>query len=405
MMKEKMKQSFQQYQGGLFVESDKADVGDSYMKLSEQGVDLMGWADPFMPDYSLPEHVKEATIHAIESNVSAHYTAPTGNVDLRKKIACRFEKKYGKKIDGERNVIITPGSDGALYFAMLPFLERGDEVIVPSPCYPNNIQNIEMMQAKPVYYLLDQKNGYQIEKEKLEALVTDHTKMIVLTHPNNPTTTVYSEKSLKALREVVLKYDLVLVCDQAFEDFTYENQMIAPAGMDGMFSHTITIGSASKGYGLSGYRVGYIIASDEVMDVYYGCAVSVIGATNTVSQIALLAAMDDESFMQVFEKAYDYRRHKAVELFSDIPGVSIQLPQSGFLCWVDISGLGTSTEVCNRLLQEAKVSVNDGKNYGPNGEKGIRIVLGVYRDDEKVMDALQRIRKVLIEMSKEKGLM
>lgn len=399
-----MKSAFRQYQGGLFTQSDKADVGDSYMKLAEQGVDLLGWADPFMPDYSLPEHVKKATLEAVSSNVSAHYTAPTGNVALRKQIALRFERKYGKKIDGERNVIITPGSDSALYFAMLPFLENGDEVIIPVPCYPNNIQNIEMMQAKAVYYLLEDHNGYQIEEKQLESLVTDHTKMIVLTHPNNPTTTVYDQRSLEAIRHVVLKHDLVLVCDQAFEDFTFENKMIAPACLPDMFEHTITIGSASKGYGLSGYRVGYIIASDEIMDVYYGCAVSVVGAANTISQIAMIEAMKDESFMREYEKQYDLRRHKAVELLGDIPGVSIRLPQSGFLCWADISHLATSTEVCRRLLKDAKVSVNDGKNYGPNGEKGIRIVLGVYKDDEKIIDALQRIRSVLLQMSREKGL-
>ena len=140
------------------------------------------------------------------------------------------------------------------------------------------------------------------------------------------------------------------------------------------------------------------------MDVYYGCAVSVIGATNTVSQLAVLAAMEDESFMQEFEAAYDWRRHQAAEILSGIPGVQIQLPQSGFLCWVDVSGLADSSEVCARLLSDARVSVNDGKNYGPGGEKGFRIVLGVYRDNERVRQALLRTREVLLQMAQEKGL-
>ena len=108
--------------------------------------------------------------------------------------------------------------------------------------------------------------------------------------------------------------------------------------------------------------------------------------------------------MEAYAQAYDVRRHKAVELLGNIPGVEVQLPQSGFLCWVDIHELGSSSEICARLLKEANVSVNDGINYGPGGERGFRIVLGVYRENEKVFDALERIARVLWTISREKGL-
>ena len=310
-MKSKMKKEFLNFEGGLFSEVEKADVGDSYTKMAEAGVALMGWADPFMPDFSIPSHIMDKTIEAIKSPISSHYTAPTGNMELRAVICSRFLEKYGVEIIPERNVIITPGSDSALFFAMFPFLQKDDEVIIPCPSYPNNMQNIKMMQATPVVYKLESNNDYQIEMESLEALVTDKTKMIVLTHPNNPTTTVYSKESLEAIRTIVLKYNLVLVCDQAFDDFTFENEYIAPMSLPDMFEHTITVCSISKGMGLSGYRVGYIVASDKIMDVMYGCAVSVVGATNTVSQIAAVEAFKHPEFMELFEKSYDYRRHQA----------------------------------------------------------------------------------------------
>ena len=402
--KNKMNPAFRTFEGGLFAEVEKADVGDGFERLQESGVDMMSWADPFMPDAAVPQHVKQAALNAMNDPIASHYTAPVGNTRLREQIARRWQKRYGMRLDPQRNILITPGSDSALYFAMLPFIETGDEVIVCTPCYPNNLQNIKMMGAKAVYCELQAADGYQIRKEALEACVSEQTKMIVLTHPNNPTTTVFDQRSLEAVRDLVLAHDLILVVDQAFEDFTFEQKMIAPAAMADMFAHTVTVCSTSKGYGLSGYRVGYIIADDVFMDVYYGCAVSVIGATNTVSQLAVLAAMEDESFMQEFEAAYDWRRHQAAAILSGIPGVKIQLPQSGFLCWVDVSGLADSSEVCARLLSDARVSVNDGKNYGPGGEKGFRIVLGVYRDNERVRQALLRIREVLLQMAQKKGL-
>ena len=402
--KNKMNPAFRTFEGGLFAEVEKADVGDGFERLQESGVDMMSWADPFMPDAAVPQHIKQAALNAMNDPIASHYTAPVGNTRLREQIARRWQKRYGMRLDPQRNILITPGSDSALYFAMLPFIETGDEVIVCTPCYPNNLQNIKMMGAKAVYCELQAADGYQIRKEALEACVSEQTKMIVLTHPNNPTTTVFDQRSLEAVRDLVLAHDLILVVDQAFEDFTFEQKMIAPAAMADMFAHTVTVCSTSKGYGLSGYRVGYIIADDVFMDVYYGCAVSVIGATNTVSQLAVLAAMEDESFMQEFEAAYDWRRHQAAAILSGIPGVKIQLPQSGFLCWVDVSGLADSSEVCARLLSDARVSVNDGKNYGPGGEKGFRIVLGVYRDNERVRQALLRIREVLLQMAQEKGL-
>ena len=394
-MKEKMKKEFQTFEGGLFSDVEKADVGDSYQKLGEQGVALMGWADPFTPDFSLPEHVMNKTLEAIRLPLSAHYTAPVGNDELKELIAEKCKAFNHLDVDPRRNIIITPGSDSALFFAMFPFIEKGDEVMIPSPSYPNNFTNVKMMQGKVVPIPLYAEDGYLLRIEEFEKRVTSKTKMVVLTHPNNPTTTVYNRKSLEDLSSFIQKHDLILVCDQAFEDFTFENEMITPASLPGMMERTITVCSVSKGMGLSGYRVGYIVADDKVMDVMYGCAVSVIGATNTIAQVAVMEAFKDPSFMDTFKRAYDVRRHRAYEILNEVSGVHVQLPQSGFLCWVDVSGLGNSSDICAYLIKEAKVALNDGVNYGPGGEGHLRIVLGVYEDDQKVIDALNRMADAL----------
>lgn len=399
-MKQKMRKAFQKFEGGLFSEVEKADVGDSYQKLGEQGVDLMGWADPYNPDFSLPDHVLKATLDAVNAPLSAHYTAPIGNDDLKVAIAKKLKRQNGLEVVAKRNILITPGSDSGLYYAMLSFLDAEDEVMIPTPSYPNNFQNVEILGAKAIPIQLKEKDDFQIDIKEFEKRLTPKTKMVVLTHPNNPTTTVFNESSLFQLADFIIKNDLILVCDQAFEDFTYENKMITPASLPGMWERTITVFSVSKGMGFSGYRVGYLVTNDVIMDALYGAAVSVLGATNSIAQVAVLAAFEDQSFMKIFEHSFDYRRKKAYEILNQIPNVSMKLPESGFLCWVDVSKLGNASDIVSYLIQHAKVCVNDGINYGPGGEGHIRIVLGVYKDDERVVDALRRIKSALIDYQK-----
>lgn len=384
-MKEKMISAFRKAEGGLFTSVEKADVGGSYQEMEKQGIALMGWADPFMPDASMPKHVEDALIQAIKNPIAPHYTAPIGNTELKNLIAEKLKYFF---VDQLLNGFV---------FLILPFIEDGDEVLIPSPSYPNNFLDVEIMGGVAVPVPLKEEFDYQFIEEDFKSRITDKTKMVLLTHPNNPTTTVFNKKSLDLLSKIVIENDLILVCDQAFEDFCYENEMITPASLPGMFERTVTVFSFSKGMGLSGLRVAYIVCDDKIMDTMYANAVGVIGATNTASQIALMAALKDTSFMNEFVLAFDERRHLAYDIINSIPNVSMKLPESGFLCWVDVSKIGSSTEIVSWLVKEAKVSVNDGINYGCGGEGHLRIVLGVYKDTNKVKEALERIKEALIK--------
>ncbi len=404
-IKEKMIPAFKKAQGGLFTSVEKADVGDSYQEMEKQGIALMGWADPFMPDKSLPDFIKKAYIKAIEEDSAPHYTAPIGNQELKELIAEKLKKQNNLEVNPKRNIIITPGSDSGLYFAILPFINKGDEVMIPSPSYPNNYLDVEIMGGKVVPIVLNKENDYQLDIKQMEEKLTSKTKMIIITNPNNPTTTVYDEKSLLALRDFVIKNDLLVIVDQAFEDFIYENKMITLASLDGMFDKTVTVFSFSKDMGLSGLRVGYIVASDEIMDTMYANAVGVIGATSTPAQKAIIEAIKHPDFMDEFKDAYIIRKEAAYKILNSIPNVSCNKIQSGFLCWLDVSKIGDSTKIVDYLLKQAKVSVNDGKNYGEGGSGHIRIVLGVYKDNQKVIDALNRIKDALISYQKENNLL
>lgn len=405
-VRNKLAENFKEIQGGLFSKVSKADVGTALNELIANGAALMCWADPFFPDPAIPEHVKEATMKGIMEGTSAHYTMPIGNMELKIEIAKKLEKfnKF-KNINPERNIIITPGSDAGLLFAMMPFINPGDEVMVPDPSYPSNFLNPKLLGGVTVPVPLDVENNYQINIEEFEKRVTPKTKMILITNPNNPTTTVLRKESLEKLAEFAIKHDLIVVSDQAFEDSVYDDiEFVSIATLPGMWERTITVCSISKGMALSGYRVAYIVADDHIMDVYYGCAVNVIGATNTSSQLGAIAAMKDNKFLQEYNEIFEKRRKKVYRLFNSIPGVSMKMPECSFMSWVNISKLGTSSEVYQYIIKEANVIVNEGTPYGKQGEGYLRVIHGAYKDETKLMEALNRVKIALTKLAKEKGI-
>jgi aspartate/methionine/tyrosine aminotransferase len=404
-VKEKMNLSFRDLEGGLFATVTKADVGEGAGNLMAQGYDIMAWADPFFPDPSIPPSVTQTMIKAFEDGFPAHYTMPMGNADLRRVIAKNLWEKNKIKADPSRNILITPGSDSGLIYSMLPFISEGDEVMIPDPSYPSNFLNAKLCGGVAVPVPLREENNWQPEIEEFQKRLTSKTKMVLISHPNNPTTTVFRREGLEKLCRFIVENDLILVCDQAFEDHIYDGiEFVSPATLPGMWERTVSVFSISKGIGLSGFRVGYIVAEDHIMDVLYGGTVNILGATNTAAQLGAITALEEKSILEENYKIFEHRRKIAYEVFSTIPGVKIRMLESGFLSWLNISRLGTSAEVAAYILQEAKVSVNEGTPYGQCGEGYIRIVHGCFKDETRALNAYNRIKEALIKLAKLKGI-
>ena len=286
----------------------------------------------------IPDHVRKATLGATEGGMASHYTMPIGNPELKKEIAKKLKIYNDLDADPERNIIITPGSDSGLLFAMMPFICPGDEVLVHDTGYPSNFMNPGLLGGVTVSVPLREENNYQIDIEEYYKRLTPRTKMVLLTNPNNPTATVFRRESLEKLAGFIVENDLILVIDQAFEDAIYDDiEFISAAALPGMWKRTVSVFSVSKGMALSGYRVGYVVADDNIMDVMYGCAVNILGATSTASQTGVIAAMRDRSFIKEYNKIFDRRRKHVYEIFNSIPGVSMRLPESGFLsCMINL---------------------------------------------------------------------
>jgi len=404
-IKHNMRPIFRKLEGGLFSEVTKADVGEGAGNLMKQGVDIMAWADPFFPDPSIPESVKKVVIEAVKEGFPSHYSMPIGLYELRETLADKVKSQTGLEINPSRNIIVTPGSDSGLLYAMMPFISDGDEVMVPDPSYPSNFLNPELLGGKTIPIPLFEEDNYQIRIEEFEKRLTPNTKMVLLTHPNNPTTTVFRRKGLEQLCKFIIDNDLILVSDQAFEDHIYDNiEFVHPATLPGMWERTLTVCSISKGIGLSGFRIGYIYANDVIMDVLYGGAVNVLGAAATVTSLGAIAAVKDKEHLKKNYEILERRRRIAYDILSTTPGVSMNMPESGILSWLNISQLGTSEEVASYILKEAKVLVNEGIPYGKQGEGHIRIVSGCFKDDKDAINALNRIKDALTKLGKERGI-
>ena len=404
-IKSKMNNRFSGLQGGLFLNVSKADVGEGASVFQKAGGDVMAWADMFYPDPSIPESVKKATMEAVSGGFPSHYTLPVGMYELRQALAEHISERIGRPIDPSRNVIVNPGSDCGLLFSMMPFICEGDEILIPDPSYPSNYLNCKLLSGVPVSVPTYPEDNYRIRIEEMEKRVTDKTKMVLLTHPNNPTTVVYRKENLMELAEFIVKHDLILVCDQAFEDHIFDGiEFVSPCTLPGMWERTVTVCSLSKGYGLSGYRMGYTYADDHIMDVLYGAAVNIQGAPCTVSTFGAIAALKDKTILPEYYTRLERRRRLAYEVLSTTPGVKMKMSESGILSWLDISALGTSQEVADYLLEHAKIMVNQGTPYGKQGEGHIRIVTACFAKDEDAVLRYERIKAALTQLAKEKGI-
>jgi len=357
----------------------------------------MNWADPFRPDDTIPPHVKKATIDCINST-GAHYTFPIGDAELRKEIAKRVKKLNNLDVDYKDNITICSGSDTAFVFTMRPFLVpgAGDEVMIPTPTYANDYDIAPLCGAKTVTVPTYPEDNYALRIDEFEKRATSRTKMVLFTNPNNPTSTVYTRKNLEQLAGFIIKHDLICVVDQCFEDIVFDGyEMTSVATLPGMAERTIIISSLSKGMGLCGYRVGYIVAPAEITDVLHSVTVQYLGAPNTAAQAGILAGLRDPAFMEDYRQEYMIRAKKIMEILDDIPNINYVKPQSSFFFWIDVSHYGKAVDVVSYLVENAAVLLSDGKKYGC--DTSVRLIYGAMRDREECFAAVRRVRDALID--------
>ena len=289
-IRDKMRPLFRTLDGGLFSEkAGKADVGDAVSKLQAEGGTLMCWADPFYPDRVIPQKVLERSVEVIQQGVACHYTPPIGNADLKEVIAKKIERDNHIKVNPQRNIIINPGSDVGLYFAMTPFIEPGDEVLVHDPSYPSNFLDPQLLNGVVVKVPTYEEDNYRLRVEEYEKRLTPKTKMVLLSSPNNPTGNCFRQKDLE---DLIARFDGIVVLDEAYAEYSGDG-MISKVGE---FDNLVVTRTFSKAYAMAALRVGYMASNPRLAEMM-GC-VKIPYSLNAISEGAAVAAVKDQEFVR-----------------------------------------------------------------------------------------------------------
>ncbi|MGF7468638.1 pyridoxal phosphate-dependent aminotransferase [Alcaligenes nematophilus] len=344
------------------------------------------------PDADTPMAIKQAAADALMRG-EVHYSDLRGVPALREALAAKLRKQ--NKLDvGPDDVLVTNGLTHASFAAFFAILDEGDEVILLSPHYPQHIGKIELAGAHPVLVPLNKEQGFAIDAQAIEAAITPRTRMVVLVNPANPTGRVYRRSELEALAQLAIKHDLVVVSDEVYEDITYDDaEHISIASLPGMQERTVSMFAFTKSYAMDGWRIGYLAAPAWLMPGLLKITANDVTHVNTFIQAgALEAVVGQQEALRGMIADDDAKRRLMLQRLNSMANVSCAQVEGTIYAFADVRATGVpSQELAERLLKEARVVVEAGSFYGPQGEGFLRLCFGSasYEQIEQAMDRLQ----------------
>ena len=342
------------------------------------------------PDFETLEPIRSAGIQAIEAG-RTRYNPPAGIPDLRSAIASDAGRRRGLEFSPEQ-VVVSPGAKPNLFFPVLALIEPGDEVLYPDPGFPTYLAMIDVAGGTPVPVPLDEQRGFSFDMAALERLIGPQTKLIVLNSPGNPTGGVISQIDLQRISDAARENDCWVMSDEIYSRLHYlDGDLPSIITLPGMLERTILVDGFSKTYAMTGWRLGYGIMPVELAERVSLLLTHSIGCTAHFTQYAGLEAItgsQDEVEEMVSE--YRARRDLLIEGLNSIPGVRCAEPQGAFYAFPNISSFGLpSSELSDRILNEAGVALLPGTSFGVNGEGYLR--LSYANDLENLREAIDRL--------------
>ncbi|WP_085876339.1 pyridoxal phosphate-dependent aminotransferase [Peptoniphilus vaginalis] len=344
------------------------------------------------PDFDTPKVIKDATIKSIEDG-NVFYTSNYGVMPLREAVAEKLRNENNLDYTA-KEVLITAGATESIYDSYSLILEEDDEILLPNPCWPNYVNAAYIMGAVPVRYSLAEENDFQIDFDELEGLVTEKTKAIVIINPSNPIGSMFTLETLEKLADFAKKKDILVISDEIYEKIIYGNkEHVSIASLDGMKERTITINGFSKTYSMTGFRLAYIAAPEEfirVLNIIHQHNTSC--ATSFVQHGGITALKEGNEGAEEMVKEYKRRRDYIVDKVNSIEGLSLNAPDGAFYAFINIKGLGVSSEeFCNYLLDEECVAIVPGTVFGSAGEGFVRFSYASSYED--IVEGLNRMEK------------
>lgn len=361
-----------------------------------EGIDVCSFSAG-EPDFDTPEHIKAAAKKALDEG-KTKYGPEVGEPKLREAIARKLKNDNGLDYKAE-NVIVTNGGKHSLFNLILALIEPGDEVIIPAPFWVSYPEMVTIAGGKSIIVSTEASTGYKITPEQLRKAITPQTKLFVFNSPSNPTGMVYTPDEIKALTEVVVDADILVVSDEIYEKILYDGVKHVSIGSLGeeIFNRTIISNGFAKGYSMTGWRLGYLAASKEIIKAASTIQGHSTSNVCTFAQYGAIAALEgDQNCIEEMRLAFAKRREVMLERLNAIPGLSCPKPDGAFYMFPDISKTKLkSLEFCNALLENEQVAVIPGIAFG--ADDNIRIS---YATDlptiEKGMDRLEKFVKSIL---------
>lgn len=345
------------------------------------------------PDFDTPDHIKAAAKQALDDGMTT-YTSNYGLLELRVAIADKLLSDNHMQVDPENQIIVTVGANEAILLAMLATLNPGDEVLIPEPMWLHYFYCAQMAGARVISVPLLQENGFQLDPEMLEQYVTPRTRMMVLNSPHNPTGVVFNSQTIREVADFVKRHDLLLLSDEIYEKIIYDNEKhISPGAMEDIADRTITINGFSKSYAMTGWRLGYVVASPELIKVMIRVhQYTTVCATSFAQAGALTALTSSQESVDNMVAEFDKRRRVILQTFKELTGAKLLTPRGAFYAFPDLSALNPDSEtLASTLLEDVGIAVVPGKVFGKQGEGHIRISYACSLENvERGMGALKQ---------------
>ncbi len=343
------------------------------------------------PDVQTHQAIKDAACLAIQEG-KTRYSQNAGLLDLRQTISQYYQRKEGFSYDPISEVMVTVGAMEGLYLALISMLNPGDEVIIPAPYYVNYTQMVRMCHAVPVIVDNPEKTDLTFDVADIEKAITPKTRAIMINTPSNPSGRIIPQDKITAIAELAMKHDLVVISDEVYKCLIYDNVPFKSiVAIDGMRERTILINSLSKEFCMTGYRIGYVLAPEELIAAMTKLQENVCACAPLPSQYAAIKALSgEEDYSKNMVNIFTERRNTLFEGLSKIEKFSVRAPEATFYMMVDISKTGMdSIDFCYALLRGAHVAAVPGVTYGQSCNHYIRIAFTL--DIEKIKEGMRRI--------------
>lgn len=369
-------------------------------ELKAKGIDIISLSLG-EPDFNTPDYIKEAAKKAIDDNYSKYPPVPGYN-DLREAISAKFKKENGLDYSPDQ-VIVSAGGKHSLINVILSIVNPGDEVIILAPYWVSYYDQIIIAEGKPVIIEASIENDFKIRPEQLEDAITSKTRLIIFNSPSNPTGMVYSHDEMEKIARIVEKHEgLFIISDEIYEHIIFEGRHVSMASFDFIYDRVITVNGVSKGYAMTGWRIGYIGAPLWIAKACNKLQGQFTSGVCSIAQRAALAAINGTGESQkIMKEAFLRRRDLICGLLKEVRGLKVRVPQGAFYVMPDISDflgksdgetkISTSDELALYLLDKARVATVGGDAFG--APACIRISYAT--SDDLIVEAVKRIKAAL----------